>query len=182
MTAPLLEWFDLTRTIAVAGFCISIVNLYFTWQGRKLANEQEKRRLPRLVPSLVNGYFQDAKDGSGRVYAFLITVTNPTDSNNAVAEVDLSITYLTTDRVQMTMKVRANERLAPSFVKGQDETLAVPASISAHNAISGWLRFHTPGPMLLDRDIESYRLILTDTHRENVSVAPILVQEYRDET
>lgn len=181
MSSP-LDWFDLTRTIAVAGFGISILSLYFTWQGRKLAREQERRRLPRLVPSLINGYFQNDKSGGGRVYAFLVGVTNPTDSNNAIVEADLAITYLTAERLQMTIKVRANGELALNFVKGQDTTLTIPASISAHNAISGWVRFHVPAPMLAGIDIESYRLIFSDPHGEKASVTPILVQEYRDET
>lgn len=182
MPIPISESFDLTRTIAVAAFCISVVNLYFTWQGRRLASEQEKRRLPRLVPLLVNGYFQNEKNGGGRVYAFFVTVRNPTDSNNAIAEVDLSITYLTKDRVQMTLKIKANGPLATNFVRGQDERLPVPSLVSAHNTISGWIHFHIPAPILAGTDIESYRLIFTDTHREATSVVPILVQEYRDET
>jgi hypothetical protein len=181
MPSP-LDWFDFTRTVAVAGFCISIFNLYFTWQSRRLAREQERRRLPRLVPSLVNGYFQDDKDAGARAYAFHVTVTNPTDSNNAIAEADLAITYLTAERTQMTVKLRANGSPALNFVKGQDTTLAVPASISAHNAVSGWLRFQVPAALLAGVTIESYRLIFTDPHREEASVAPILIQEYRDET
>ena len=179
---PISVSFDLTTIIAVAGFCISIANSYWNWEGRRLAREQEKRRLPQLVPFLINGYFQNKTNDGGRDYAFLVTIRNPTDSNNAIAEVDLSITYLTTDRIQMTMKIKANEPLVTNFVKGQDERLPVPSSVSAHNTISGWILFHLPAPMLGGMDIESYRLIFTDTHREAASVVPILVQEYRDET
>lgn len=181
MASP-IEWFDFTKTVAVAAFLISIFNLYFNWQSRRLARAQERRRLPRLVPSLINGYFQNDRDAGGRAYVFHVIVMNPTDSNNAIAEADLAITYLTADRAQMTIKIRANESPALNFVKGQDTNLSVPASISAHNAVSGWLRFHVPAALLTQMAIESYRLIFTDPHREEASVAPILVQEYRDET
>ena len=181
MASP-LGWFDFTKTVALAGFCISIFNLYFAWQSCRLAREQERRRLPRLVPSLINGYFQDNKDVGGRAYAFHVTVTNPMDSNNAIAEADLAVTYLTPERTQMTVKLRANGSPALNFVKGQDTTLAVPVSISAHSAVSGWLRSQVPASLLADVTIESYRSILTDPHREEASVAPILIQEYRDET
>lgn len=181
--ASLLGWFDLTRTVALAGFWISIFNLYLAWQSRRLAREQEHRRLPRLVPSLINGYFQDNKDVGGRSYAFHVTVVNPMDNNNAIVEADLAITYLTPERIQMTVKFRVNgESPTLNFVKGQDTTLAVPVSISAHSAVSGWLRFQVPASLLADVTIESYRLIFTDPHREEASVAPILIQEYRDET
>jgi hypothetical protein len=82
----------------------------------------------------------------------------------------------------MTMKLRANEPAAKSFVKDQEETLAIPTAISPHNAVAGWLRFHVPAAMLANRDIKAYRLTLTDPHRETADVVPILVQEYRDET
>ena len=82
----------------------------------------------------------------------------------------------------MIMKLRANEPAAKPFVRDQEEALAVPTAISAHGAVSGWLRFHVPAAMLVNRDIEAYRLTLTDTHGETANVVPILVQEYRDET
>ncbi len=182
MLQSIIGWSDLTKALAVAGFCISLVSLYFTWQNRRLTLAQEKRRLPHLIPTLVHGYFQDSDDNSGRVYAFRVTVANPTDSNNAIATADLSITYQTADRVQLTMKLRANEPAAKSFMKDQEEALVVPTAISAHNAVSGWLRFHVPAAMLANRDIDSYRLTLTDPHGETADIIPILVQEYRDET
>jgi hypothetical protein len=182
MLQSIIGWFDLTKTLAIAGFCISLVSLYFTWLNRRLALAQEKRRLPRLIPTLIHGYYQDGEDDRGRVYAFHVTIANPTDSNNAIATAELSITYLTTDRVQMTMMLGANAPAAKSFMKDQEEALAIPAAISAHNATSGWLRFHVPIAMLANRDIEAYRLTLTDPHGETASVVPILVQEYRDET
>jgi hypothetical protein len=182
MLRSVFEWFDLTRSIAIAGFFTSILSLYFTWLNRQLSLAQEKRRLPRLIASLVHGYFQNRPDTSGRVYAFRVTISNPTDNNNAIAEAELSITYLTVDRTQMTMKIRANETLAQSFVRDQEQTLTVPVTIAAHSAVSGWLRFHLPAPMLADRVLESHHLVLTDPHGEITSVSPILVQEYRDET
>lgn len=177
----LIASFDLTRLLAVAGLCISLVSLYVTWQNRRLTLAQERRRFPRIIPTLVHGYYQDSNDNIGRLYAFQITVKNPTDSNNAIVAADLSIRYLTADRMQMTMKLRANEPLAKSFVRDQEEALAVPTAISAHNALSGWLRFYAPA-FPVNREIEAYRLTLTDTHGEAASVVPILVQEYRDET
>lgn len=147
MLHSIIVWVDLTKMLAVAGFCISLVSLYFTWQTRRLALAQETRRLPRLNPTLVHGYYQNGQNDRGRVYAFHVTVSNPTDSNNAIERAELSITYLTADRVQMTMKLRANEPAAKSFLRDQQEALAIPIAISAHSAISGWLTFHVPAPI-----------------------------------
>jgi hypothetical protein len=181
MLIPASDSFDFTKIVAVAGFGISIVSLYFTWQSRIIAREQEKRRLPQLVPLLISGYFHNKKNGGGRDYAFLVAVKNPTDSPNAVADIYLSITYITADRLQMTTKIKANEPLAAIFVRGQNEALSVPCSVTAHNTISGWVIFYLPAPMLIGREIESYSLTFTDTHGEASSVVPILIQEYRDD-
>jgi hypothetical protein len=181
-TLELIGWLDLTKTLAIAGFCISLASLYFTWQNRRLVLAQERRRLPRLIPAFVDGYYRASEDDRGRLYAFHVTLTNPTDSDNAIATAELSITYQTADRVQMTMKLRANEPAAKSFVRDQVEALAVPMAVSAHGAVAGWLRFHVPAAMLANRDIEAYRLTFTDTHGETANVVPILVREYRDET
>jgi hypothetical protein len=182
MLQSIIGWFDFAKTVAIAGFCISLVSLYFTWQNRRLTLAQDKRRLPRLIPTLVHGYYQDGSSDRGRFYAFRITVANPTDNNNAIVATELSITYLTADRVQMTMKLKANEPAAKSFVRDQESALTIPTTIPAHNAVSGWLRFHVPPAMLANRNIEAYRLTFTDPHGETANVAPILVQEYRDET
>lgn len=182
MLQSIVAWFDLTKTLSVAGFCVAVVSLYFTWQNRRLVLAQEERRFPCLLPTLVHGYYRDGEASRGRIYAFRLTVANPTDSNNAIATAELSITYLTLDRLQMTMKLQANEPAAKSFMKDQEEVLAIPSAISAHNAVSGWLRFHVPTAMLTNRDIEGYRLTLTDPHGEMASIVPLLVQEYRDET
>src|ERR1700761_2773400 len=123
MFQSVIGWFDLTKSLAIAGFCVSLVSLYLTWQNRRLVLAQEMRRLPRLIPTLVHGYYHN-EDNLGRIYAFHLTVANPTDSNNAVATAELSITYLTADRVQMTMKLKANEPAAKSLVKGKEEVLA----------------------------------------------------------
>jgi hypothetical protein len=181
MLNSISDWLDVTKTLAAASLLISLINAYFTWQNRRLAMTQEQRRLPRLALEMISCHFEERKDKGGRVYAFYVTITNPTDSNNAIAEADLWITYLRGDRVQMTMNVRANEPEAKSLFTAQDQALQIPGPVLAHNVISGWLRFFVPAAMLINRDIEGYRLTLTDPHGESVSVVPILVHEKRDD-
>lgn len=176
-----LEWFDLAKALATASFCISAASLYFTWQNRRLVLAQERRRLPRLKPALLDGYYRELGSDGGRAYAFRVTITNPTDSNNAIAAVDLSITYSTADRVQMTMKLRANEPATKSVGKETEDALTVPMAIPAHGAASGWLRFHIPAAMLVKRDIEAYRLTFADSQDEIFDLVPILVREDRNE-
>ena len=176
------SWLDLTMTVAVAGLSLSLVNSYFAWRRGRLAAEQEKRRILRLDTSLIHSFYQNDEKTGDRSYAFQLTVRNPSDSNNAISEVDLAITYLTTERIQMTVKIRANEPNSSSFVHGQQNLLEIPNPVTAHNTISGWLRFRIPAAVISGNEIESYKLILRDTHGDTTGVVPILVQEYRDET
>lgn len=178
-----VEWFDLKGILALSGFLISLISLYFTWQNRKLAVNQEKRRAPLLVPALINGFFRRADGGNGRLYALHLTVSNPTDANNAISNAELAITYLTIQRVELTVRLKANDPKATSFVLGQEDfSLSVPFTITAHNAVSGWLRFHLPAKIFETAEIQTYRLILTDAHQQSSEIAPNLMQEYRDET
>lgn len=181
MIDSFINWLDFTKSIALAGLLIALVNSYFTWQNRRLVLRQELRRVPRLLPSLVHGFYQLDKVG-GKIYAFHVTVRNQSDNSNAISEVDLAISYLTKHRVQMIVRFRANDPRAVNFVKGQGETLSIPASISAHHTVSGWLRFYMPASMLDEIEIETHRLIFTDTHLETASITPNLLREYRDET
>lgn len=181
--AAIAEWFDLKGILALAGFLISLISLYFTWQNRKLAVTQEKRRAPLLVPALINGYFRPSNADGGRLYALHVTVSNPTDTNNAISNAELAITYLTSQRLELTVRLKASVSKAASFVFGQENlSLPIPFSISAHNVASGWLSFHLPAAIFETAQIESYRLILTDTHQQRSEITPNLMQEYRDET
>lgn len=178
----IVQLLDTTKLISIAGLLISLFSLYFTAQNRRLILSQERRRQPRLLATLVHCYFHDDEAGAGRSYAFLITVTNPTDANNTIAYAELSIGYSTVEVSRMIMKLRANEGPDKFYLKGRGEPIAVPAAIAAHGAISGWLHFYVPAAALTNRQIDYYRLTLTDPHGEVAAVDPILIEEYRGAT
>lgn len=180
MFESVLGWFDLSRILSIVGVFIALTSLFISWQNRALTLKQESRRQPRLLPTLLQAFYKSEGEGTGRTYALEITVANPTDNNNAIAGAELSISYRKTDGVQMTMKLRANEPKVTKFVEGQGEMLSVPAPVNAHGAASGWLYFHVPSAMLAGRDIDTYRLALTDPHGEIVGLVPILIQEFRN--
>jgi hypothetical protein len=186
MSQTVLSAFDFTKTIAIGSLCISIaslllsaINSYFTWQNRKLALRQEQRKAPALACSLIHGF--QKSDGSGRAFSVHVLVRNPSDSNNAIANAELVVQYLTTDRMLMTVKLETDERATKKFLRGQGDPIMIPAKIPAHETISGWLHFFAPEELLKGISIDSYSLVLTDTHEEKTSVAPNLMQEYRDE-
>jgi len=176
-------WVNWTLFLASGGFILSILNVVFNWQNRRAAQRQEQRREPRVVAALTNGfYMRDTVDG-GRRYALQVTLTNPSDTNNSIAAADLRVSYLTVERIEMTVKLKANDPTVGSFVRGSEgANLGVPFKVPSHEAVSGWLTFRLPEQVVRGAEIESYVLVLTDAHQAVMEVEPSPMQEYRDET
>lgn len=177
---------DVTKAIALLGLLLSIASLtlglfnsYIAWQNRKLALKQDARKVPTLTCYLSHGFQKTSE--TGRAFSLLVQVRNPSDSNNAVANAELVVRYLTRERVLMTLKLPANRDRAGNFVRGQDDMLLLPAKVPAHEVISGWLQFLTPVDLLAGVAIDGYELELTDTHEAKTTITPNLMQEYRDE-
>lgn len=115
MEWPLIKsWFKLTEMMAIAAFVVSVISLYFSWHNKRLMAQQEERRQPLLKLSVKRGYQKTAGGQGSRTYAFLISIANPTDTDNAISDAELVITYLRA-RVEHTLKLPANDCRAPSL-------------------------------------------------------------------
>ena len=173
---------DWAMIIASVALTLSVINTYFSWRRRLLETDQERRRKLRLEVSLVHCFYKVDPDSDGRLYAFQLTVRNPSDTSNAISEADLAITYITKECNQMTARIRVNEPNTSCFVHGDIKIILIPTPILAHDTISGWLQFRVPVTILKETKIDSYRIMLRDTAGNLTHVDPILIQEYRDET
>jgi hypothetical protein len=65
---------------------LSIINLVSTLRRE---NRREQRQRPLLVPYLRDGLVQRLADKSSRVYAFFLSISNRSDSNNSIREIEL---------------------------------------------------------------------------------------------
>lgn len=182
MTENSIQWSDVATIVAFLALGLSIVNTYFSWRRGRLDASLEKRRLRRLEATLIHSYYKIHQDTGDRNYVFQLTVRNPSDSDNAVSEADLAITYITEDGIEMTSRVRSIELNTKNNYHGDLNFLPIPVSVSAHDTISGWFQFTVPVEMIKKVRIECYEIILRDTHHDTLTLSPILVQEYRDET
>jgi len=176
-----IDWFDITRVIAVVSVCISLCSLYFTWKNRQITLAQEARRQPRIVPFLVQSFYQNKNPSGDRHFAFQIRVSNPSDSANAIASAELLVTYLTTDHTRMTLVLLGNDPKADFFVEGENRNLPVPIEIGANDTIEGWILFYLPSEMLVARSLDSYELRMTDTHGNTARLKPSIVAEQTHE-
>ena len=182
MTGCIISSIAWATIIASMALILSLVNTYFAWRRRIFEADQEKRRKLNLEASLVHCFYQFDQASGDRLYAFQLTVRNPSDSRNAISEADLSITYITKDRTQMTVRIGTNGQNIMSFVQGEVRILPIPTQILAHDTISGWLQFKVPRTIHDETKIDSYQIILRDTAGHKTQITPILIREYYDET
>jgi hypothetical protein len=173
--------------IATAGaawlaLLLSFLGIRFSRKALRLQEQQEGRRRPLLTPDLRDGFVRVAPDGSSRLYAFLLSGTNGSDSDNAVADVDLRLTYTTRASVLMTVKVRSNAEVGKAFVDGAGPPLVTPARVDAHQTISGWCFFRVEEAVLEGSTVERYIVALVDSHGIEATIEPMIVREYRGET
>ena len=120
---------------------LSLLSLRSSRRAVRLAEQQDERRRPSLVPYLRDGYVRTGSDESSRVYAFLLSVSNRSDSDNGIAEVELRLTYTTRMSVKMTVKVRSDPELGGAFADGDVPHLPRPARVDAHQTLLGWCFF-----------------------------------------
>jgi hypothetical protein len=173
--------------IATAGaawlaLVLSFLSIGMSRKALRLQERQEDRRKPSLTPYLSDGFVRVASEGSSRLYAFLLSVSNGSDSDNTVAEVDLRLTYTTPASVQMTVKVRSNAEIGGAFVGGSGPPLVTPGRVDAHQTVSGWCFFRVEEAVLEGSRIERYVVALLDSHGSEVTVEPKIVREYGGET
>jgi hypothetical protein len=147
-----------------------------------IAKRQEQRRQPVLIPYLVEGYVRLVDDEQRfRLYAFLLSVSNPSDTDNAIAQLDLHVTYTTAEGLRMTVEVPANAMLGTAFVSSDSRSLGVPIRVDAHQTTAGWVYFRINESLLERVSIDGYMLVVTDSHGYHASVEPILIREFSHE-
>ncbi len=169
-----------TAVAAWVALILSLLGLRVSARAQRLAERQEARRRPGLAPYLRDGYAR--VHGGARIYGFLLSVSNPTDCNNAVAGIDLHVTYTAGDGLQMTVKLPADSSLLGRFPEPSGPVLPLPARIDAHQTATGWVYFRADRALLRGVALDRYVVVLVDSHGLRTSVEPIVVREYADET
>ena len=161
--------------MAAAAFVVSILSLVYARRSLRLAEEQDKRRQPRLVMNLVDSFFVPGVEGE-RAYCFRLTVQNPTDADNSISLLEMVVTY-DVGGVEMSAKLGAAQDLVEDA--GRRQQLAIPASIPAHGTVSGWCDFVIQSGTL-GGPIDGYELLATDSHKAAAHLELSVVRERRD--
>ena len=175
MTLQPKDVFDfVVAACAVVAIVVSIVSLRYSKKSLRISEAQELRRIPQLAADLVQSYSEVAK--GVRTYSFLLTVRNPTDTDNAISALELRLSYSLPSGVEAVIKLPPSPLCAP-----EKDGLSVPCKVVAHDAVSGWCRFLIEPDLLKDGVINGYEVVLTDTHKSVTVVSPIVVVGKRHE-
>ena len=167
--------------VASTALLVSLSSFIVSFRAFRLAQRQDDRRRPSLVPSLLNGYVQFRKEG--RAYAFLLSISNTSDSNNAVAKIELHLTYKRSTGEPLTVQLPASHSREDAFIDLTEFTpLATPARLDAHQTLVGWSLFRVSKAILEDAKVEAYSVALFDSHDVKATVEPIMIQELISET
>lgn len=165
--------------LASAGFAYVVSR-----QGKRallLAERQEARRRPSLVLYLSEGYVRHfGGEAAYRLYAFLLSISNPSDIANSVARIDLYVTYTTKQSLRMTIKVECKPFQSVEFGDAQN-SLSTPFALSSHETSAGWAYFRVEEELLNDSVIDGYSVVATDSHGIPTGIESVIVRELEDE-
>jgi hypothetical protein len=171
------DWTDIVVAVmAVAAFIVAVGSFRVSSRALRLSEQQEQRKQPRLVPRLLDSHFESLTEG-GRVYSFSLSVGNPTDSDNAIAQIEMHLRYLIDGDVSMTVKLPPSVAICVSA--SDHPRLITPSRIAAHDTASGWCDFVLKPSFLSGRTIDGYQIVLTDSHQAETSVDALVVSEKR---
>ena len=132
-----------------------------------------------MVLYMQGGYL--SKTNEDRVYIFLLSVSNPTDSNNSVAKLDLRIKYTTDSGFQATVDVPSVSGYNEIYERDTYSELEVPVIVDAHKTVVGRAFFPLKHALVKSCLVDAYEVIATDSHGSQTSIEVTLVQEIVNE-
>ncbi|HUU26225.1 MAG TPA: hypothetical protein VM123_00300 [archaeon] len=182
MTYDTYFWVAVASAIAAwAAALFAYLAARISKRSLRLAELQENRRQPKLVPYLSEAYYKKFSHEKYTIYAFFLSISNPSDIDNSIAYLEFKVKCALSKNNKMAIKVTHNPKLSKNF--GGDEVLPiyVPARIDAHQTITGWVFFRINDAFIDNYDFDSYTIIIKDSQNALSHLEPIIVRELADE-
>lgn len=175
--------------VSILALLASAWSGFNAWQSRRLARRalaisesQEQRRRPQLGIYMADGY---RRISPGKQFlGFLVSISNPTDINNSVAQAELKITYLLDGNIKAACRIPHMPQLS---APASDETeptanvFSLPLRIDAHQTAAGWFLFAIEDKVIGGKTIDSHSIILGDSHGVSSETEAILIREWVSE-
>jgi hypothetical protein len=167
-----------SATAAWMALLLSVLNFFTSRKALRISEQQEARRKPSMVVYLQDGYIAVGAKAGSRVYAILVSLSNRSDSNNAIAQAVLHLTYVKSNRTQLTLKVSAEGEPPSAFTDKSANHLRVPIRIDAHQTVSGWCFFSVDDAIVEGSRIDRTRVAFVDTYGNESTVESLIIREY----
>jgi hypothetical protein len=175
-SSDFLKWMPFVAAVAA---WVAAIFAYLTARRSirllHLAEQQEERRRPVLILYLQGGRLR--RVGEDLVYMFLLSVSNRSDSNNAIAQIDLRIEYRTAFNFLAAVDVPIVSQDDEMFGGDTRSRLEIPIRVDAHHTVAGWVFFRVKKALLEDCAVNTYVIVATDSHGGRSSIETALVQE-----
>jgi len=175
--------FSIDTWIAVAAAAGSLVAALFAYRSTRIANRSlaiseslAEARKPKLVPYLVEGLVRTSSDIAGRTYAFSVLISNRADTDNAVARIELELSYRRAAGSMGNILLQHGSGIA---IDGASP-FSLPVRVGAHDTVAGWAVFGFDEPFASQVDVEGYRVRFSDTHGLEVTLEPLVLREVVD--
>lgn len=179
---------DLALWIAIASLLISFaLALFVFWSNMiakrslRLSEEQAKVRLPQLVPYLMDGRIRRLDERKTKLYAFSLSLSNRSNSDNSLSALELQIIFTRTGNVSSNIFFPHTPTLAQDFGLEGTKSIIIPTHIKAHGTIAGWAFFEIDDSILRDVNIDRYEIRFVDAHGKESNIEPIILREIMDE-
>lgn len=167
-----------SATAAWMALLLSCLSFVTSRKALRIAEQQEARRKPSVVVYLQDGYVSVGAKLGSRAYGILVSLSNRSDSDNAIAQALLLLTYVKSNGTQLTLKVGAEGEPPDAFADKSANHLRVPIRIDAHQTVSGWCFFAVEDAILEDSHIDRTQVVFVDTHGNESTVEPLIIREY----
>jgi hypothetical protein len=171
----------MTTLLASLALLVSVLSLAVSFSAHRLARRQEKRKQPLLTASLINAHVLFERKDHARVFGFLLSIINPSDSSNSISEITLNITYRSSRDIELTVQIPSSQQGVQRLSEGSTVSALTIATtrIGAHETHLGWAIFRVSEALLEGATIERYEIAIFDSHRTKATIEPVVIRELR---
>lgn len=172
-----LNW--LPALISWIGVLCTYKSYRLSARAIQLSEKQDERRQPILNLYLEKSY--RLRTNGDFFYIFLISVSNQSDSDNSIVRIDLKIKYNTVSNLPTAVDIPLVSQHINIPEENYHSPLDIPTKINAHHTIAGRASFRISADMLKGCSVNSYAIVVEDSHCQQTSIETSLVKEIVNE-
>ncbi len=179
---------EISILAAVISALVALMALYYTRRATSIAQkslaiveQQELRRAEKLSIYLVGQSFKKSfREQKLRVYAFHIQISNKSDSDNSIKDIQLIVEVHGKNNFQSTIVLHNSPKLIELIPKLDSEILPSSFSINANSVLNGYALFQLPYEPIEKAELDSYLLKIIDVHGNETQLDSIFINEWQE--